>query len=111
MTAVLLLIIGSAILAAMIVWQVKTVPAEAGAVFKYNLYILVPIFIANVTLGIGFIKAHEIFKSMPIVSVMQTTIYYCFLISLSYFILGEKIEISRLFTGFALILAGIYVLK
>jgi hypothetical protein len=102
---------GSAILAAMIVWQVKTVPPELGAVLKYNLYILIPMFIANVALGLGFIKAHETFKNMPMILVMQTAIYYCIVISLSYFILGEKMELGRLLTGFALILAGIYVLK
>lgn len=60
------LVIGSAALSFTLSWQVKYVPLAVGPVLRYNLAILPLVFLANVFLGIGFIKAHETLKNLTL---------------------------------------------
>ncbi|KYZ77765.1 hypothetical protein AXX12_18020 [Anaerosporomusa subterranea] len=102
---------GSAIIALLMAWQVKTVAPNSLDILKFNAYIIIPIWIANSALGIGFIKAQDIFKSFPLTAAVQTFFYYIFLTIASYYLLGERPDVARLSLGFLLILSGIYVLK
>jgi hypothetical protein len=80
---------GSAIIALLMAWQVKTVAPNSLDILKFNAYIIIPIWIANSALGIGFIKAQDIFKSFPLTAAVQTFFYYIFLTIASYY-LGRK---------------------
>jgi len=70
------LVIGSAVLAFALSWQVKYIPPAVGPVIRYNLVILPLVFLANVLLGIGFVKAHGVLKNLPLLAAGQTFMYY-----------------------------------
>ena len=106
-----LLTLGSLILAFVLSWQGKYIPAEIYAVIRFNLLILALLLAANVALGTAFIKANEIINNMPLVAAMQTFIYYIFIVLFTIFFLGDKVSLSRDLAGFSLIAAGIFLLK
>ena len=106
-----LLTLGSLILAFVLSWQVKYIPAEIYAVIRFNLLMLPLLLAANVALGTAFIKANEIINNMPLVAAMQTFIYYIFIVLFTVFFLGDKVSLSRALAGFSLIAAGIFLLK
>ena len=106
-----LLTLGSLILAFVISWQVKYIPAEIYAVIRFNILMLPLLLAANVALGTAFIKANGIINNMPLVAAMQTFIYYIFLVLFAIFFLGDMISLSRALAGFGLIAAGIFLLK
>jgi len=109
--AVILLVIGSAILSFLVAWQVKTVPPEIGAVIRYNLMVLPLFFLANTALGAGFIRMHETIKNLPLIVAGQSFMYYVFLLAFSVLLVNDKVLVSRAVAGFILIVAGIAMLK
>jgi len=89
------LVVGSAVLAFALSWQVKYVPPAVGPVVRYNLVILPLIFLANVLLGIGFVKAHRVLKNLPLLAAGQTFMYYLFLLAFSIFLAGDRVSVAR----------------
>ena len=73
---------------------------------RYNLAILPLVFLANVFLGIGFIKAHETLKNLPLLVAGQTFTYYSFVLAFSVFLLGERVSVVKTVAGMALIAVG-----
>ena len=110
LTSCFFLIAGSAVLSFVVAWQVKTVPPAIIPVIKYNLAVLPLLFFGNAALGVGFIRAHETFKNLPLVVAGQSFMYYAFLTAFSVLLVGDKVSVSRALAGFALIAAGIAVL-
>jgi drug/metabolite transporter (DMT)-like permease len=111
MLAAILISVGSLLIAFLMTWQVKYIQPQMLDVLKYNAYILLPMWVANSALGMGFIIGHSTFKNFTLVVAGQTFVYYCFLVIFSYFLLGERPDFVRLILGFSLIISGIYVLK
>ncbi len=106
-----LLAFGSLILALFITLQVKIITPDFLNVVKYNLYILPFILAANISLGMGFIRGHEITKNLPLILAVQTFLYYIMILIFSIFILGDKISYSKVFLGYLFIIMGIWLIK
>ncbi|MGB9805069.1 hypothetical protein [Desulfofundulus sp.] len=104
------LVVGSVVLSFLVAWQVKTVHPGVIPVVKYNLTVLPLYFLANVALSIGFIRAHEAIRNLPLVVAGQSFMYYVFLLIFSVLLVGDRVSVARALTGFALIAAGAAVL-
>lgn len=107
----LLLAFGSAVLAFLISWQVRHVAPDFWPVVRYNLAVLPLIFAANTALGLAFVRAHGAVKNLPFLVESQSFIYYMFMVAFSVLLVGDKITAGRAVAGFALIAAGVYLLK
>lgn len=103
--------LGSALLSFLIALQVKYVPPEVSAVARYNLLVLPLIYLANVFLGAGFTRAHGVVKNLPLLAAGQSLAYYLFLFLFTVLLLGDNISLLRVLAGFALMAAGVYLLK
>ncbi|HUW63243.1 MAG TPA: hypothetical protein VMW83_00870 [Spirochaetia bacterium] len=106
----LLVTLGSGLLSFLVVWQVKTVSPVVGAVARYNLVVLPLLYVANVLLGGGFVKAHTLLRNLPLVAAGQSFVYNVLLLVFSVLILGDRIPLGRSLAGFLLIAAGAAVL-
>lgn len=104
-------LLGSAIIALGVTWQVSRIDNEWWALIKYNLMISPFLFFANNLLSMGFGKGHEVIPNMAAVVAFQTVIYYSFLVLFAYLLMGDKISLTKAVTGVALMAAGIWVLK
>ncbi|OAT84769.1 hypothetical protein A6M21_17445 [Desulfotomaculum copahuensis] len=77
---------------------------------KYNLIMLPLLFVANAALGIGFIRAHETIRNLPLVVAGQSFMYYAFLAAFSVLLVGDKVSVARAVMGFVLIAVGVAML-
>jgi uncharacterized membrane protein len=98
-------------LALFVTLQVKFINPDFLSVFKYNIYILPFILLANISLGMGFLKGHEIIKNLPLILAVQTFIYYVMVMIFSVLILGDKLSYSRVFLGYLFMIFGIWLIK
>lgn len=105
------IVTGSALLSLLIALQVKYIPPEVGAVARYNLLVLPLLYLANVSLGAGFTRAHGAVKNLPLLAAGQSFAYYLFLLLFAVFLLGDRVSLPRVLAGFALMAAGIYLLR
>ncbi|HHW41363.1 MAG TPA: hypothetical protein GXX19_09505 [Syntrophomonadaceae bacterium] len=106
-----LVALGSAILSFVVAWQIKHVPPAAGPVIWYYLKALPLLFAANAFLGLGFVRAHQVLKNLPLLAAAQSFAYYLFLLICSIVIIGDRVPVARALAGFALLAAGVFVLK
>lgn len=106
-----LISIGSLILALTVSWQVKNVNPDWLSVAQYNLKIIPLLFIANISLGMAFIKGNEVVKNLPMLVASQTFIYYIFILLFTIFLLGDKVSIPRALIAFGLMVVAIWLLK
>lgn len=104
-------VVGSAVIALSVAWQIKHIEPSWLAVAKYQLYIAPALFLANIILSVGFGQGHNFVKNTPAVIATQTVIYYFFLTLFSVYIVGDKISLVKAVSGVALIIAGVIVLK
>lgn len=107
----LLLAFGSAILSFLISWQVRHIVPDFWPVARYNLVVLPLIFVANTAMGLAFVRAHGTVKNLPLLVAGQSFIYYIFVVAFLVLLVGDKITVGRAVAGFALIAAGVYLLK
>ncbi len=103
--------IGSLILALLISWQIKTVPADLLSIAKFYLYTSPILIISNSLLSYGFAQAHNAIKNLPAAIAGQTLIYFLCILGVSLWLLNDKISIIHSIIGILLIVSGIYVLK
>ncbi|MDK2823233.1 MAG: hypothetical protein PWQ67_1456 [Clostridia bacterium] len=106
-----LLGIGSAIIAFTVSWQVKHVTPDFISVAKYNFFIIPILFIANTSLGLGFIKGHQLVKNLPLLIASQTFIYYLMIIFFSIYLVEDKVSFYRAIIAFSLMAFSIWLLK
>lgn len=112
-----LLVFGSLLLSLLLALQVKLVPPArclltvGAAVARYNLFVLPLIFLANASLGMSFVLAHQTVRNLPLLVAAQTFVYYLGLIFYAWFGLGDRVAPVRALLGLGLILMGVYVLK
>lgn len=106
-----LITIGSFILAFTVSWQVKNVNPEWLSVAQYNLKIIPLLFIANVSLGMAFIKGNDVVKNLPMLIAFQTFIYYIFILLFTLYLLGDKVSVPRAIFAFCLMAVSIWLLK
>ena len=104
-------LLGSAIIALGVTYQVRHIENDWWALVKYNLTIAPFLFFANTLLSMGFGKGHAVMNNMAATVAIQTILYYSFLILFSYYLLGDKISFFKAIGGVSLIAAGIWVLK
>ena len=104
-------LLGSAIIALGVTWQVRHIENDWWALIKYNLTIAPFLFFANTLLSMGFGKGHLVIKNMAAVVAFQTVAYYGFLLLFSYLILGDKVSLLKAVTGVALMATGVWVLR
>lgn len=106
-----LLVLGSFIIALTVSWQVKYIDPSFISVTKYNLLIAPILLVANISLGIGFIKGHSFYQNLPLMIAAQTFIYYLFILFFSVYLLGDKISLVKTIMAFTLISFSIWLLK
>jgi len=106
-----LLALGSAIIAVTVTWQVKHVNSDFLSIAQYNFRIIPFLFIANVSLGMAFIKGHLVVKNLPLLIASQTFIYYIFILLFTIILLGDKVSIPRALVAFILMTVSIWLLK
>lgn len=106
-----LLGLGSLLIALIMTLQVKYVDPIFIDVLKFNIYTFPVLFLANLSLGIGFIKGHQVFKNFPFLLAGQTFIYYLMILLFSVTILGDKISIIKAIIAYLFIITGIWILK
>ncbi|MFZ5943208.1 MAG: hypothetical protein ACOYVD_03805 [Bacillota bacterium] len=106
-----LLVFGSFIIAATVSWQVKNINPDFISVAKYNLMIAPILFLANISLGIGFTKGHQLFNNLPLMIASQTFIYYMFILAFSIYLLGDDVSIIKVVIAFILIAFSIWLIK
>ncbi|KJS23610.1 MAG: hypothetical protein VR72_00420 [Clostridiaceae bacterium BRH_c20a] len=106
-----LLGVGSFIIALTVSWQVKNINPDFISVAKYNLMIAPILFLANISLGIGFTKGHQIYKNLPLIIASQTFIYYLFILGFSMYLLGDKVSVIKALLAFSMIAFAIWLIK
>lgn len=106
-----LLVLGSALLAVVITVQIRSVAPNVGPLLLYYVKVLPVIFLANASLGYAFVRAHQTVKNLPLLVSFQSVAYYICLLVLSIIVLGDKVSVPRVLAGFALMGAGIFMLK
>jgi len=106
-----LLALGSVIIAFTVSWQVKHVNSDFLSIAQYNFRIIPFLFIANVSLGMAFIKGHQVVKNLPLLIASQTFIYYIFILLFTISLLGDKVAVPKALLAFVLMAVSIWLLK
>ncbi len=78
--------------------------------FIFNLWFLPCGFVANMLLGWGYIQGNIVFKSIPFVSLLQTSIFVTLMMVLSYLILHQKLNLTGLI-GVCIMITGIIIIN
>lgn len=91
MLTVASLLAGTLAIAFAFVYQVKVVPPEPWAVFRYNILILPAVLLANVLIGYGFVSANRAGWNLPVVVAGQIFAYQVLVFALSKFLLRQDL--------------------
>jgi len=102
---------GSFVLSFLLCWQVKFISPELWPVARYNLIILPFLYLANLSLGYAFVRAHAAVKNLPFLSAAQAFFYYLFIFIFSAVLVNDRVPAAKALAGFSLIVLGIWVLK
>lgn len=108
---IFLLSLGSAILAVIITMQVKVIEVNFLSIARYNLFVLPGLFLANLCIGFGLSKGHELYGNLPLWIAVQTFFYYVIITALSILVLGDKISLGKTILAFSMIIVAVYLLK
>ncbi|QGG48502.1 hypothetical protein [Heliorestis convoluta] len=106
----LMLLIGSLLIALVVTFQTKYIDPTLLEVAKYNLYTFPFMFVANTMLFIAFTKGQAIFGSLAVVVGMQIAIYMLAIALFGYFILAQQPSWNTLI-GISLLVSAVFFLN
>jgi hypothetical protein len=103
---------GTLVIAAVMVFQVKVTPLDFWAVARYNALVLPAVLLANTLLGYGFISAHRAGWNLSLAVAGQIFAYQVIVLFLSKILLRQQgPNLFWAFAAFALMAFGVAILS